>query len=193
MENNNPYQDPSLLQETESNQAKTNQATSEVAADSHSSNGANTNQTVSANGVDGDAQAGMVLSPYGMMKLSKTASWAKFLSIVGFVSICLLFLLGIFMLVIGMTSYDYYETNRNIGIGLVYLVGSAIGVVAYIALFLFAKKAKRACKTADSDELEGSLENLCFLYQYTGILTIIYIAIIVIALVVSLVCAMIAN
>lgn len=189
MENNNSYQDPSLPRKAEKDQSETIQSTSEIVADYQPANDVVINEPSSTYGADGDAQSGIVLSPRGMKNLRRAASWAKFLSIFYFVVLGLLFLLGIFMVVMGGT----YGNAVNIGTGALYIVCSIISAIAAYTLFSFAQKAKRACDKADSMSLEESMDRLSFLYQYMGVLSIVYIVFIVLAVIISVITAVVAG
>lgn len=189
MENNNSYQDPSLPHEAENDQSETIQATSEVAANSQPANDAIVNEPSSIYGANTDAPSGIVLSPRGVKNLRRASGWATFLSIFYFVALGLLFLLGIFVIIMGGT----YGNAMNVGTGVIYIVCSIISAVAAYALFSFAQKAKRACDKADSMSLEESMDRLSFLYQYMGVLSIVYIVFIVLAVIISVITAVIAG
>lgn len=187
MENNNYYQDPSLLHKAENDQPETIQATSEVAANPQPANDATVNESPSTYGANTDAPSGIVLSPRGVKKLKSAASWATFLSILYFVGLFFLLLMGFFLIVKGSMSYNDYESGYNVGVGMAYIVSTVIGAVAAYALFSFAQKAKRACGSADSMKLEEAIGKLSFLYQYTGILSIVYIVFMVLAVILAVI------
>ena len=183
MENNNSYQDPSLPHKAGNDQSETIQATSEVVANSQLANDAIVNEYPSTYGTNGDAPSGIVLSPRGVKKLKSAASWATFLSILYFIGLFFLLLMGFFLIVKGAMSYNDYESGYNVGVGMAYIACSIIGAVAACALFSFAQKAKRACGSADSMKLEEAIGKLSFLYQYAGILSIIYIVLMVLGVI----------
>jgi len=119
--------------------------------------------------------------------LAETAKWGVFLSIVGFI------LSGLFVLValfagtfMSSMNSAYGGAAPIIGAGFITVVYLIIALLSFfMALFLyrFATKMKTALYTTDQDTLNNSLLNLKNLYKLMGILTIIYLAFIVLAMI----------
>ena len=116
--------------------------------------------------------------------LSQAARWAKFLSIVGFVSCGLILLWGFFAGSIMSTFTNRLSTETGsrlgpvAGIGAVFfLIIALICAVLYffpcLYLFRFATKMQLALKNNDQNFLTNSFGNLKSFYKFIGILTII--------------------
>lgn len=124
--------------------------------------------------------------------LSEAARWAKFLAIFGMIMCLLVAIIGLFTGVTFMsTSTQYNSTNDllsifgpNMGIFMLVLyVGFAI-LYFFPCLFLlrFANHMRSALTTNDQLTLNASFRNLKVMFRYVGILTIIVIALYIIAI-----------
>lgn len=114
--------------------------------------------------------------------LSETARWANFLSIVGFVLSVILAIAGLFMGVFLGSTSSTYGNSSFIGAGFAavfYLIIAALYFVMSLFLYRFASKMKMALYTNDQETLNNSFLNLKNLYKMMGILTIIYLCLIV--------------
>jgi len=105
--------------------------------------------------------------------LLDTAKWAKFLSIVGFVAMGLLVIVGFSLG--GIISHFTKETMPfpMFIFGFVYLFLAAIYFYPLFALFKFADYAKKAVAESDSEKLAESLRNLKGVFTFIGIITLI--------------------
>ncbi|MBS1576533.1 MAG: hypothetical protein JST09_14610 [Bacteroidetes bacterium] len=130
--------------------------------------------------------------------LSEAARWARFLSIVGFVVIGLIVIVGIFFgsLIGAMTSGLSRNGMNGMPAGAGGMLGSFV-VVIYILiaavyffpclfLFHFANKMKTALAANDQELLNTSFQNLKKLFRFMGILTIICLALFAIQLLIGL-------
>lgn len=114
--------------------------------------------------------------------LSETARWANFLSIVGFVLSVILAIAGIFTGVFLGGMSNTYGNSSLIGAGFAavfYLIIAVLYFVMSLYLYRFASKMKMALYTNDQETLNSSFLNLKNLYKMMGILTIIYLCLIV--------------
>ncbi len=114
--------------------------------------------------------------------LSETARWANFLSIVGFVLSVILAIAGLFMGVFLGSTSSTYGNSSFIGAGFAavfYLIIAVLYFVMSLFLYRFASKMKMALYTNDQETLNNSFLNLKNLYKMMGILTIIYLSLIV--------------
>lgn len=114
--------------------------------------------------------------------LSETARWANFLSIVGFVLSVILAIAGLFTGVFLGSMSSTYGNSSVIGAGFAavfYLIIAVLYFVMSLFLYRFASKMKMALYTNDQETLNHSFLNLKNLYKMMGILTIIYLCLIV--------------
>lgn len=117
--------------------------------------------------------------------LKETAKWAKFLAIVGFVFTGFIVLFAIFAGTLMSTfrgEFPELSAFPTVGISFMYLIVAAIYFIPCLFLFQFAQKVKIALKEEDSDALADSFGRLKNLFLFTGILTLIMVAIYVLAL-----------
>jgi Family of unknown function (DUF5362) len=121
--------------------------------------------------------------------LYETAKWASFLSIMGFIGTGIIAIVAIFAgTILGSLSSNspYGSGPAALGAGfvtMIYLVVAAIYFFMSLFLFRFATKMKTALNTTDQQSLNNSFLNLKNLYKMMGILTIVYLAILVLALI----------
>lgn len=106
--------------------------------------------------------------------LLKTAKWAKFLSIVGFIVIGITAYSGIRMLVggflLGMFIGVFFGTAMQ-GIG--YVLASVLCFFPTLYLFKFASKIKSSLQSSNLENLEDGFGKLKSLFKFMGILTIV--------------------
>lgn len=126
--------------------------------------------------------------------LSETAKWGTFLSIVGFILSGLIVIIALFAgTILGSLRSDFGGGSSIVGAGVVtfiYLLFAALYFFMSLFLYRFASKMKLALYTSDQESLNNSLLNLKNLYRLMGILTIIYLAVIVLAFVIGIGAAM---
>lgn len=120
--------------------------------------------------------------------LHETARWAKFLAIVGFIIAGLLLLAAIFAgTFLGkMSGAGLSGSQSMMGAGFlsaVYIVIAAIYFVMCLFLYRFAAKMQIALQSTDQDNFNLSLHNLKLVYRITGIIVIVYLALVALALI----------
>ncbi len=126
------------------------------------------------------------IDPLIARNLSETARWAKFLAIVGFVAcgitVCISFFAGS---AIGLSMSKMegaaYGTGYALGATLVYILFAVIYFFPCLFLFRFATRMQTALSNNDQQVLGGSFQQLKLSFKFVGILTIIVLAIWVIA------------
>lgn len=125
--------------------------------------------------------------------LTETASWARFLAIFGMIMCALIVVMGIVVAtVIPSTVNDYnreFGYNQSVdttGLTVTMVVFYAIIAIVYFfpCLFTlrFANHMKRSLRAGDQASLTESFRNLKVAFRYLGILTIIFIAFMLIGL-----------
>ena len=126
--------------------------------------------------------------------LSETAKWGTFLSIVGFILSGLIAIVALFAgTILSSLQSDFGGGSSIAGAGMVtviYLLIAALYFFMSLFLFRFASKMKQALFSSDQDSLNNSLLYLKNLYRMMGILTIVYLAFMVLALVIGIGAAM---
>lgn len=131
----------------------------------------------------------------------EAAKWAKFIAIIGFISIGLMVIMGFFMGAI-MSSLgsmgDYGQSPNPFGIigggffVILYLVFALICFFPVKYLFDFSVNVKRAFEIKDQQIFTEAILKLKAHYKYIGILTIILISLYIIAIIGSVAFAAIA-
>lgn len=124
--------------------------------------------------------------------LKETAMWAKLLAVVGLVISVILAIVALFAgSVLENMSGGAAALGAGMGIvfSIIYLVIAGIYFALSLFLFRFATKMKLALQTVDQENFNTALYNLKLVYRITGIIVIIYLALVVLALVVSIAAA----
>ena len=141
---------------------------------------------------------GLSIDPAAKMHLSEAARWARFLSIVGFVIIGLIVLVGIFagsilgtMMGNAGPANEYGNPRVTGGIMgsfliVIYILVAALYFFPCLFLYRFATKMRTALAANDQDTLNTSFQNLKKLLRFMGIMTIIVLAFYAMALVFGL-------
>ncbi len=103
--------------------------------------------------------------------------WASFFSILGFLGIAMLVILGIAMVFI-LSAFDNGMMGSSVKyiIMVVYIVLGAIYFYPILLLFRFSRWTKKAIVNKSSLDFSLALKNLKGHFQYVGIMTIILFA-----------------
>jgi len=122
-----------------------------------------------------DNKEELIISKIATSYLLETGKWTKFLSVVGFIFVGFIVIIGSFAGILILAS-DYKDNNTtSILIGVVYLL---IGIFYFFPvwyLFQFSKKLKSALLTKDSEELNIAFSNQKSFYKFWGVLLVITI------------------
>jgi len=128
---------------------------------------------------------GLQIDPAGHSYLAETAKWGNFLSIVGFVLSGILALVALFAgTLLGSAGRGFGNSSSMIGAGFVtviYLVIAALYFFMSLFLNRFSSKMKTALYSNDQETLNNSFLNLKNLYKMMGIITIVYLSILILA------------
>ncbi|MBN2892827.1 MAG: hypothetical protein JXL97_13245 [Bacteroidales bacterium] len=118
-------------------------------------------------------QKGLNISEMAMDYLYSTAKWAKFLSILGLISLGLIVVVGFSMgTIFGKLGGEYAAIPTTM-FGIMYLFMAGIYLYPVLAMLKFANFSKSAYLDNNSENLTEAFRNLKGAYQYVGILTII--------------------
>jgi len=124
--------------------------------------------------------------------LSETAKWGKFLAILGFILCVFIVLAGVLV----ATNYEEFDKAINAygnnnpvkemgpAVGIVYVVGAIIYFFPCLYLLRFSNQTKTALASDDQTKLTSAFKNLKSMFRFVGVLTIIVIAIYIVAAVV---------
>ncbi len=125
-----------------------------------------------------NANSTVHVSEASVKYLFETAKWAKFLAIVGFISLALLILIGLITsLLLGNIMEEMAPEIASFGfIGLFYIILAAIFVFPTWYLYQFSIKMIRALSGAGQVEFENALLNQKSLFKFMGIYTIVMLA-----------------
>ncbi len=134
---------------------------------------------------------GLAIDPIIKTHLSETARWGKFLAIVGFIMCGLIIVGGITL----ATTVGNMERTYGSDIGpsfgrtfgpafiVVYIIIAIIYFFPCLFLLRFSNKMKTALAADSQADLTLSFQNLKILFRYVGILTIILLAIYLLAII----------
>ncbi|HMH23962.1 MAG TPA: DUF5362 family protein [Puia sp.] len=112
--------------------------------------------------------------------LKETAKWAKFLSIIGFITCGFLVLIALFagslFSNLGQASgFGMLGAGFGAVFTVIYLIIAALYFFPCLYLFNFAAKMQVALRSNDQDQLTQSFKNLKSCYRFVGILTVIWL------------------
>ena len=128
------------------------------------------------------------------MYLKTAASWTNFYAIIGFVAIAFLFLAGFIMMTTGnvLSGFGIGTSLKGLStvIGLFYIALAVIMVFPMLSLFRFSQNTNNALKNCDVPAMEKALKNMKAYWRFTGIMTIVSIALIIIIIPVMIVVSM---
>jgi hypothetical protein len=121
--------------------------------------------------------------------LQKLSKWASFLSILGFIYLALIILLG-FISVFVTNSFGWEsETGGALFLLIAVMLYLLIAIVYFfpiLYLYKFSLYAKQSIRTSGTPELTVALKYLRNHYSYIGVLTIVLIALVGIGVVIEI-------
>ena len=109
----------------------------------------------------------------------RMAPWLKFLAILGFVGLGVLFIVGVVMMVLDLRAF--YHWGRFLGA--FYIVISVVMFFPVRWIFHWATLAKRCGQDGSDENLEALAVNLHRLVKFYGIMTIVLLAVYVVVVV----------
>ncbi len=123
------------------------------------------------------------IDPVTKTHLSETARWARFLAIVGLISVVLLVIGGVIysiwitsLMQEAQSNYGFnagYTTSYTIGIAIFFVVMAAVAFFPMLYMLRFANQMRTALNGNDQQSLNTSFQNLKIYFRYVGIITII--------------------
>lgn len=116
----------------------------------------------------------MKVSADAKYNLSVISKWAKFLAIMGFISVGILGIASIFM--IGAGSTRSFGGGQLIGTGFTYLILAVVYIFPSLYLLRSANHLATACNKDSQGSFELGMENMKSLFKFAGIFTIVFIS-----------------
>lgn len=129
--------------------------------------------------VSATAATGMGTVTPGMIEaLRTTRPWVRFLSILGFVGAAFILLGGILVMVLGTFSgaaaSDPLGAGMMVGLGVIYMIGALLYIVAALHLSRYASAITRAVRhPVDVVSMEAALTHQKSFWKFTGIVAIV--------------------
>jgi uncharacterized oligopeptide transporter (OPT) family protein len=119
------------------------------------------------------------ITPSAKGFLKETASWCKFLSILGFISLGLLLLGSFFIGVLYSSLPQVAAAPFNLGtiMTVFYVVVIIIYIFPIYYLYQFSAKVKKALLLKDDEVLTSAFKMLKSHYKFIGVFTIIIVSI----------------
>ena len=129
----------------------------------------------------------LTINKESKMFLKETAKWAFFLSIMGFVGIAFLILLGIFSGVIfkAIPQVGQIPSNFSLIMTITCLIVAFLYSFPVYFLLRFSNKMKRALASKDDEILAGAFKVLKSHYKFIGVFTIITLSLYALLIIVS--------
>lgn len=121
--------------------------------------------------------------------LEEISKWSFILSIIGFVGIGLLVVIGfLFSTIMAlMSDSNAYDLGYSAGVGFFYIIIALIYFFPILYLYKFSRKMKSALHSKNNDDFESAFANLKSHYKFVGILAIIIISLYVLLFLIGIV------
>lgn len=120
----------------------------------------------------------LVLSENSLSYLSSTQKWAKFLAILSFIGMGLLFVIAIGLIVSNFIfASEIGSSFPFLFMGIFYLVLMGIMIIPTVYLFKFATNTEKLVKYRDNIKAEEAFRYLRAYYRFIGIFTIVTLSI----------------
>jgi len=116
--------------------------------------------------------------------LLETSKWAKFLSVLGFVSIAILVLIGCGISLVGSSLPTMPNSPFRFGfIGIIYVVLGLVYVFPFYYLYKFSINVKNGLEDDDQSVFTSAFGYLKSTFKYIGIFSIVLISIYVLVII----------
>lgn len=135
------------------------------------------------------------LEPIAIAHLKESGKWAKFLGVVGFVVSILFTIVAVFAgsKLAELNSYDSpYGYSRGLGMNatmiiIIYVVIAIVVFIISIFLYKFGKNVTAAITETSQSKLTTSFLNLKLYYRTIGIITIVYLVLVVLGIIAGII------
>ena len=124
--------------------------------------------------------------------LKTTSSWTFFMAVLSFVGIAVLALGGIIMLIMVQSNLadgiaDVLSSGLYSFLGFFYLAMAIVMVFPALFLLRFSQKTKSALATQNANELEEGIENMKSYWKFSGIMTIVMLALVLVVMIIAVI------
>lgn len=131
----------------------------------------------------------LIINPEGKSFLIIVAKWSNFMAIVGFVVIGLMIISGISTMTLSSVVDEYrdfelfqYYPMSVVALGLTNIIAGLISFFPVYYLFKFSEQMRLGMRNDDQERMNTGLKNLKRMVKFLGILTIIYIVILLLGI-----------
>ncbi|MBN1186290.1 MAG: hypothetical protein JXB49_28695 [Bacteroidales bacterium] len=119
--------------------------------------------------------------------LLETSKWGKFLAIVGYVGLCILIILALFIMIGSSQISKFSVVGFPMGmIGFLYIIIAVIYYFPINYLYSYSVQIKQGLNSNDLSSITTGFRNLKSLFKFLGIFTIIILSIYALILVIVL-------
>ncbi|MBE0649702.1 MAG: hypothetical protein IH595_02565 [Bacteroidales bacterium] len=128
--------------------------------------------------------------------VAETAKWGTFLAILGYIGVGLILLGSVIMMAVwsAISAMDHSGfLGRSKYLVIIYFIFAIIYFFPVHFLYKFSSKAKDGLRFNDQKQMTASFKNLKSLYQYTGILAIVILALYTVIIVFGVVFSSMAH
>ncbi len=131
--------------------------------------------------------------------LNEAARWARFLSIVGFISCGLMVIVGVFFasalsaMMSSVSSESAFAIMGGGFLSFMYIFFALIIFFPSLYLFNFSSKMRKAFQNNDQQVLSDSLKSLKSFFKFYGIFTVIILSIYALAIIAGIIGAMVGH
>lgn len=128
----------------------------------------------------------LILSEQSISYLRVTQKWVKFLAILSFIGLGILFLAAIGLLISGLFIGNLTEVSFVLPIlGFLYLILAGINFVPTWYLYKFSSNLEKMLNFRDNLKMEEAFRYLMAYYRFIGIMTIVILGIYLIVTIIS--------
>jgi hypothetical protein len=131
--------------------------------------------------------------------LGETARWARFLSIIGFISCGIIVLVGVFFgsfiaaTLSGVEGGSAFGAMGGTFFGVLYTSFGLLLFFPAFYLYNFSAKMRRAMRSNDQQVLTDSLKNLKSFFKFYGVFTIVVLAFYVLVIIAAIVGGLVGH
>lgn len=122
------------------------------------------------------------VTEYIRRDLTTAAKWGKFLAIIGFVLIGLMFIAALVML-ISAANLPSFISGQFFLMGFIYIVMAVIFVFPTLYLLRFSNSTQIGLQSEKQVDFEFGIENLRSLFKFMGIYTIVVLGLYVLVII----------
>jgi len=128
--------------------------------------------------LDDQLSDGGTLTAIAKQALLVASKWAKFLSIIGFIGVGIMVILGIFiMFQLSNLPINFQNNFPFAWFGIFYVLMALLYFFPTYYLFQFANKTKKGISNNSNESVEEGLVNIKSMFKFIGIFTVVILSI----------------